>query len=386
MIIHMAVLATIIRGIVRFVSEADAFLLALSTGSAIFGLILINSVTHNRSNEVYVQVGAVIIGIALYVLFSYVDIDIIADKSKLVFIFSILFLSTLFVWGEGIGEGRGSWLRFGAIGIQPGEIIKIPFIIIISYMISNFKERRTFNSLLSMMQIVVVFLFFVGFVFFAGRDVGTMVVYMGIFAIVLFAGGTKLRWFLISGAILTLLTPFLWENFLREDQRNRILAPFIPDVIDPTRRYQLWQGDLSVQAIATGGWFGQGLGNGRLTQTIDSIPAQHTDFIFSVVGEELGFIGCIAVLALLVTIIIRCVYIGIKSNNSLGMLVCIGVAAMVLVHMIMNVGMALGIMPVIGVPLPFISYGGSSVVTFFAAMGLVSGIKMRPKPIRFRNM
>jgi rod shape determining protein RodA len=116
------------------------------------------------------------------------------------------------------------------------------------------------------------------------------------------------------------------------------------------------------------------------------IPAQHTDFVFSAAGEELGFLGCLLVIMLLIAIIIRCVYVGVKSNNPLGMLVCIGVAGMVIVQMVENIGMALGLMPVIGITLPFFSYGGSSLVTCFAAMGIVSGIKMRPKPVRFRNI
>jgi len=122
-----------------------------------------------------------------------------------------------------------------------------------------------------------------------------------------------------------------------------------------------------------------------LTQS-GGIPAQHTDFIFSAAGEELGFVGCMAILILLVAIIIRCVYVGVKSNNALGMLVCVGVAAMLITQTIENVGMALGFMPVIGITLPFFSYGGSSLVTCFVAMGIVSGIKIRPKPIRFRTL
>jgi len=160
----------------------------------------------------------------------------------------------------------------------------------------------------------------------------------------------------------------------------------VPDLVDPTRQGVLWQPDLSVEAISTGGIRGQGLGNGRLTQTPGAIPAQHTDFIFSAAGEELGFFGCLFIIALLVTIIIRCVQVGLRSNNPLGMLVCMGVAGMLITQTVMNIGMAMGILPVIGVTLPFFSYGGSSIVTSFAAMGLVSGIKMRPKPVRFRNL
>jgi len=386
----MATLVVICRAVIRFFREADIFLLVLSLSSAIYGIVLINSVVRNAvpaTNEVYVQVGALVIGVILFVLFSYIDIDIIADKSRFLFAFSLLLITTLLVWGAGEAEvGERSWLRFFGVGIQPAEVTKIPFIIIVARMITTFKERKTLNSILSVFQIVVVFIVFLGIIFLIPRDLGTAIVYFGIFVIMLFTGGLKLRWFAIGTAVVTALTPIIWENIITERQRNRILAPFMPDVIDPDRTRVLWQPDRSVEAIATGGFRGQGLGNGRLSQTAGAIPAQHTDFVFSIAGEELGFVGCMLIIALLVTIIIRCVYIGIKSNNPLGMLVCMGVAGLVIVQTIMNIGMALGILPVIGITLPFFSYGGSSIVTCFAAMGIVSGIKMRPKPIRFRTL
>ena len=387
----MAVLVTFFRTAIRFFRDADIFLFIVSLVSTIYGILLINSITKNfppaQGGQTNVQIGAMIIGIVLFVLFSYIDIDIIADKSRFLFLFSILMISTLLLWGVGEEEvNRGAWLRFGQIGIQPGEIVKVPFIIIIARMIVNFKERKTFNSIISMLQIVFVFATIFGFVLIVSQDIGTALVYFGIFAIMLFVGGIKLRWLAIGAALLTAATPLIWERFLSQKQRDRIMAPFAWEQIDPTRQGVLWQPDLSVEAIATGGFRGQGLGNGRLTQTAHAIPAQHTDFILSAAGEELGFIGCMVIIILLVTLIIRCVYIGVKSNNPLGLLVCMGAAGMLVTQTVMNLGMALGLMPVIGVPLPFFSYGGSSIVTCFAAMGIVSGIKMRPKPVRFRNL
>ena len=387
----MAVVVGIFRAAIRFFREADMFLLAFSVACSIYGIILINSITRNfppGSNEVYVQVGAMVIGLVLFVVFSYIDIDIIADKSRMIFLFSILMISTLLLWGVGGDEihGRRAWLRFFGIGIQPAEITKVPFIIIIARMITTYKEQRTFNSFLSVLQIFIVFAIMFGFVLIVSEDMGTALVYFGMLVIMLFAGGLKIRWFAIAAAILTAMTPLIWDRVLSTKQQNRILAPFIPTVIDPTRQFELWQSDRSIEAIATGTWRGQGLGNGRLTQTAGAIPAQHTDFIFSAAGEELGFIGCLLVLVLIVILIVRCVNVGIKSNNPLGMLVCIGVAGMLITQTVMNIGMALGLLPVIGITLPFFSYGGSSLVTSFAAMGLVSGIKMRPKPVRFRSM
>ena len=383
------VIVSFFKTALRFLREADMVLFALSLISSIYGIILINSVVRNLpggGGETYVQIGALVIGVILFVLFSYIDIDIIADKSRYLFLFSILMISTLLIWGVGEADvGRRAWLRFLGIGMQPAEITKVPFIIIIARMIVSFKERRVFNSVMSILQIFIVFAIMFGFVLVVSEDMGTALVYFGIFAIMLFAGGMKLRWFAIGAAAITAATPLIWENVLDQKQRDRILAPFAPDLVDPSRTGVLWQPDLSVEAIASGGFRGQGLGNGTLTQS-GRIPAQHTDFIFSAAGEELGFVGCMLIIILLVAIIIRCVYVGVKSNNPLGMLVCVGIAGLLITQTIENIGMALGLLPVIGITLPFFSYGGSSIVTCFAAMGIVSGIKMRPKPVRFRNL
>jgi len=386
----MTILVSFFRGVLRFLRDADILLLALSLVSTIYGIILIRSITGNvvpYRGEANVQIAAMFIGIFLFILFSYIDIDIIADKSKLLFLFSLALISTLLFWGVGEDDvGRGAWLRFFDIGIQPAEITKIPFIIIIARMIVTYKEQRTFNSFMSIVKIFFVFGIIFIFVLQISQDMGTSLVYFGVLALMLFAGGMMLRWFAIGAALITAATPLIVEYVLDDKQINRILAPFMQEAIDPARNDQLWQPDLSVGAIASGGMWGQGLGNGRLTQTPRGLPAQHTDFILSAAGEELGFIGCMVLLGLLVAIIVRCVSIGLKSNNPLGMLVCIGCASMIFVQTFMNLGMALGILPVIGVTLPFFSYGGSSVVTCFAAMGIVSGIKMRPKPVRFRNL
>jgi len=374
------------KSALRFFRDADMFLLACCIASAIYGVVLIDSIT-GRSGEAYVQIGAMVIGLFLFILFSYIDIDIIADKSRLLFLFSIAMIATLLLWGEGEADvGRRAWLRFLNIGIQPAEIVKIPYIIIIANMIARFKEYKTFNSFMSIFQIFVVFAILFGSVLVISQDMGTALVYFGILIIMLFAGGMKLRWFAIGAALITAATPLIWDVVLSDKQKIRIQAPFLQEAVDPTRNDVLWQTDRSIEAIATGGFIGQGLGNGRLTQTPGGIPAQHTDFVISAAGEELGFLGCMLIIALMVTIIARCVNVGIKSNNPLGLLVCIGVAGMMMTQTIMNIGMALGLLPVIGITLPFFSYGGSSLVTSFAAMGIVSGIKMRPKPVRFRNM
>ena len=385
----METVKALCNGVLRFFREADIVLLVLSLAGSILSVFLIDSATANRpiyAGSATIQIGAIVIGVLFFILFTYLDIDLIADRSKLLTFFSLSLLGLLLVWGVGYYEVRErSWIRFWGIGIQPAEIVKLPLIIVMAKMMATFKEQRTINSIVSLLQMILVFGIFFVAVLVIPQDLGTAVVYFGIFAVMLFASGVKLRWFALGALVFTAAAPFLWENALNERQQDRIMAPFFPEIADPDRTDVLWQSDLSVEAIAGGGVFGQGLGNGRLTQAA-FIPAHHTDFVFSIAGEELGFVGTVSIIALLTCIIIRCFYVGVKSNNPLGMLVCIGVGAMVIIQSIMNIGMALGYLPVIGITLPFISYGGSSIVTCFAAMGIVSGIKMRPKPVRFRNL
>ena len=375
--------------IYRFLREADIFLFVLSVISTIYGIILVSSVVRNLNtvgNETYIQIGATVIGVALFVLFSYIDIDVIADKTLALFIFSMLLIATLFFWGVGAEEvGNRGWLRFWNIGIQPAEVVKVPFTIIVAKMIVNYKERKSLNTIASLSKILLVSALILGLIFVSSADVGNPLMYVLMLITMLFIGGVKLRWFLLGGGLIYAVYPLIWWNFFLQHHRDRILAPFQPELIDPTRQNALWQPDLSVRAITSGGFLGQGLRNGRITQA-GLIPEQHTDFIFSAAGEELGFIGCILIVTLLVMIISRCIYVGIKSNNPLGLLICTGIASMLIAQTFENIGMCLGILPVIGVTLPFFSYGGSSIVTCFAAMGIVSGIKMRPKSVRFRTI
>ena len=149
--------------------------------------------------------------------------------------------------------------------------------------------------------------------------------------------------------------------------------------IDPLAQDERYQMNRSLRALQNGGVTGQGLYHGAMVQS-GSIPAQHTDLIFSSIGEELGMLGCMAVLILLTAIIIRIIHVGIKSGNYMNRLICVGIAGMLASQTIINVGVCLGIFPVVGLTLPFFSYGGSSIVTMFLAMGVVSGIHMRPAP------
>ena len=163
------------------------------------------------------------------------------------------------------------------------------------------------------------------------------------------------------------------DNYMK----TRIAVLFDPS-LDPNGTGVLYQTVRALRSLTGGGLTGQGLFDGNRTQTTGALFAQHTDFIYSAIGEELGFVGCAAVLVLLCLIIARCIWVGVRSQDTLRRMVCYGVASALMFQVIINVGMCIGVMPVIGLTLPFISYGGSSSITLYAMLGLVSGVYAHP--------
>ncbi|NLH00984.1 MAG: rod shape-determining protein RodA [Clostridiales bacterium] len=370
-----------------FIKKADMLLLSLCVISSIFGIVVISSAVASFHTPRYliVQISSLIIGIALFVLFSVLDIDVFADRWALLVIFEIvLILLLLTPLGFADNTGNRAWLRFGFVGVQPSEVNKIPFIIVLAKQISYLKNYKSLNSVISVGQLALHCLFIVGLIVAISKDMGSALVYLFIFITMIFAAGLKLYWFVIGLAGAAAVTPFFWTHVLNQRYRDRILAPYDP-TIDPQGYDIRWQSNQSKIALASGQLTGTGLYNGRQTQS-ELLPEKQTDFIFSVIGEELGMVACIIVFLLLLSIIFRCIYIGVKSHNTMGMLVCFGVAAWIIFQTFENIGMCIGIAPVIGITLPFFSYGGSSLFSMFAAVGLVSGIKYRPKPERFRSL
>lgn len=369
----------------EFFRRADTVLFALCMICSVFGLVVISSATAaSREGSVHyvlIQIVALLLGIALFVLFTVLDIDVIADKWPILAAAGVGLLLLLVPFGVADDTGNRSWIRFLGIGIQPSEIVKVIFVVTFSKHISYLKRYKNLNHVLSVLQLAVHFVVPFALVVVISADLGSALIFLFIFIVLLFLAGLAFYWFIIGAAGVAAVIPLMWDFFLRDDQKERILAPYDPS-IDPTGDSVLWQTNQSRLALASGQLWGTGLGNGPQTQS-QAVPAQQTDFIFAVVGEELGMVGCCVVIALLLLIIIRCVTIGLRSKNTLSMLVCFGVAATVLFQSFINIGMCTGMTPVIGLTLPFFSYGGSSVFSMFAAMGLVSGIKFRPKAERF---
>ena len=368
----------------EFVRRGDMFLFTMSVICAVYGIIVIASATQPYANGsaqyVIVQTLALGLGVLLFIAMTVIDVDIFAQHWAWLYGLSAALLISLIFFGAQSDTGNNGWLRFFGIGIQPTEIVKIAFIIVMAKQLSYLKEYKNLNSVTSIAQTVVHFVLMFGLILVTAQDLGSALVYFFIFAVMLFVAGVRIYWFIIGLAALAGMVPILWTYFLEDYQKDRILAPY-DSSIDPDNTGINWQQNQSKIALASGQLTGTGLGEGTQSQST-AIPGKHTDFIFAVVGEELGMIGACLVLLLLMIIVIRCIQVGLRSGNTMSMLVCFGVAATVVFQTFENVSMCIGIAPVIGITLPFFSYGGSSLFSMFAAMGLVSGIKYRPKPTR----
>ena len=375
----------------RFFGQADLVLLALCCGAALFGILLIASATHYTGSPRYVLVQSVALalGVVLYAFFSFVDVEsAVSAKWKWIFGFNVLFI-LLLLTPLGVDPsqsgGNRAWLSIPGfpMDIQPAEIIKITFIILLAKQLSYYQEHDL-SSIRSVAFYGGHLLFMLVLLYGISSDAGSCLVYVAIFAFMTFAAGVKLRWFALAGGggIGAMLLAW-WQGWIPGYMQRRI------EVILDHSLYPMnegWHQGRSLLAFGSGGWFGQGLFHGTQTQSgSGSLPAGHTDFIFAVAGEELGYIGCIAIVLLLLSIIVRCLVIARRAKTSMDALLCVGVAGMLGFQMIENIGMCLFVTPVIGLTLPFFSYGGSSLITMFAAMGLVSGVKMRSLPEWLRD-
>ena len=353
---------------------------------SIFGVIMIYRASSsmvaagwemNTNKQIIVQVFSIFLGIAAYVLLTVIDADLLADQWKLLIAVQVLLLIALRIFGQDDGTGNKSWIRFAGIGIQPSEIIKVIYIVVAAKHMTFLKEYRDIDAFSSVVQMAGYFVLVFGAIVVVSSDLGSASIILCIFLTMFFALGVRLYWFALGGAAVAAMVPLLWEYFLKEYQKKRILAPYDPS-IDPNQDGINWQTSQSKITLASGRLSGVDSEH-RYT----AFTGKHTDFIFSCIGEEMGMVGCLLVLLLLTILIIRCVRIGLKAGRTFDMLLCIGVASAITFQTLINVGMCLGITPVIGITLPFFSYGGSSMVTMFAALGLVSGVKYKLKPKLF---
>ena len=366
------------------IRQADLVLLGLCCAATAYGLVMIASATNYMGTMRYVvvQLAAWIIGIVLYFLVSLVDVTVILKKWKWIAVFNVVFFLLLKTPLGAESNGNLAWLSIPGfpVDIQPAEIVKVTFILLLAKQLVWLKEHKDLKSVSSVAMLGGHLLGLVGLYYVISSDMGSALVYIFAFACMCFAAGVALRWFVagICGGAFAFYA--LWEmGKIPDYMQDRFLILF-DHSLDP--QGVGWHQTRSLLTLGGGGITGQGLFNGTQTQSEFSwsLPFRHTDFIFSAIGEELGMLGCLLVLILLGAIIIRCVMIASRARCPLESYVCVGVAGTLIFQTISNVGMCLFVLPVIGLTLPFFSYGGSSLVTLYLCMGVVSGIRSRTLP------
>ena len=368
------------RELKNFFRKGDMILLIMCLSISAFGCVIIASANNYRgfSRYVLVQIAAIILGVLFFAIMSSIDLEFFSEHRAALVMITLGLLVMLIPFGTDLDSGNRSWLDLPLLPmyIQPAEICKI-FYILINASIMN-SHQGGLSRPRSVFHMGLILALIVGTNMVISSDLGVSLIFVFIFIGMAFAGGVNLLWFLAAGTGIAVVLPVAWENFLSEKQRKRFQILWDP-TIDPQgidERYHLAR---SLKSLTGGGLTGQGLFNGNRTQS-GALPSQHTDFIFSAIGEELGYVGCALVLIALFLVVARCIWVGCQTKDFLRRAVCFGAAAALIFQICVNVGMCMGVMPVIGLTLPLISYGGSSTVTIYAMLGLVSGVHARPAP------
>lgn len=362
----------------QYIKETDKWLLLFTIAASIYGIMLVFSATYaDRGDraiprDALVMALAFLIGIVACMIISSIDYEIMARLWILVAIGCVLLMVITMFFGKALNPQRQdarSWLDLGPIAFQPSELVKVGFILTFSVHLDLVKEE--INKFKNVVLLCIHGAIPVLLVMLTGDD-GSALVFMLIFVCMMFAAGLHWGYFAVAFTCLLVGIPILWyTGFIIDDhQKERILALIHPEDYAQTTAYQQNHG---MVAIGSGQITGKGFMEGTYTQN-GLVPESQNDMIFTVAGEEFGFIGAAAVVLVLALIMIKIIMNGKRSKDMPGYLICMGTASMIAAQTILNIGMCLQVMPVIGITLPFFSAGGSSNVCIYLAIGMVMSV------------
>lgn len=372
------------------VRQFDFVLLLAVFALTVYGLICVSTATayHGTNRNVIVQLFGAVLGIGVMITMSLIDYDALLKKLWIPIFIIGLGLLTLPLLSSIPSMLRGSfgsnknWITIPLLNVdfQPSEFVKFTFIMSFGYLLGKLKDDT--NRLKSVLLILLFSGSTILFVLLE-KDLGAAVVFVVIFIVMWFTAKMSL-WYLAGGlATFAIAAPFLW-GFLEEYQKKRIIVGFDP-WSDPTDTgYQVIQ---TIKAMQNGGVTGMGYGKGTLTHAVlkSTWPARETDMILGVIGEEFGFIGVIIYIILISVVIFRILHIARQARFEYGSYICAGVAAVIIFQTVENVGMCLGMLPVIGLTLPFISYGGSSILSLYIGIGMVMSVRTHRQKYYFER-
>lgn len=359
----------------RILKNIDWKLITIVLIIFFFGLIILSSATHSNVSgnykKIITQAVAFLIGTGLVAIIMLFDYNSIGKYYKHLYIASIVLLLLVMIPGIGSRQyGAKSWIHFGGVNLQTSELVKLTFILSYAKIIDNHKDKikdvRVILKLVSYALPIILLIL-------AQPDLGTAIVFVSIIFFMLYSVGLSkkiIRNVVMAGLV---LSPVMYL-FMAPHQRIRIINFFNPTA---SSNYHVLQ---SMIAIGSGGLFGKGLYNGSQNQE-SFLPVRDSDFIFAVIGEEFGLVGMIFIVVMFGLLISRLITIAKRSKDSYGSIIVAGITGMFAYQVIQNIGMTVGLMPVTGLTLPFVSYGGSSIITSMANLGIVLNVYLRRRKI-----
>jgi rod shape determining protein RodA len=353
----------------------DVLLVLIVLALLTIGLLMISSATQNSidpdlANAARRQGLYALIGVAVLILTAAIDYRIWYNARHVLYVIALLFLVITLIFGSGEIGGVGRWLDLSVFPVQPSELAKVLLTLALAGLLANHtgSVRTLRTTVLSLIYIAVP-----AILVFLQPNLSTALVYLFIWLAMITAAGARVRNLLLVGGAGLLALPAVWFA-MAQYQRERILSIFNPQ-LDYNRTQALI-------SIGSGGWLGQGYGSGSQNQ-LHFLKVRHTDFIFSVTAEELGFVGAVFIVILIGLLLFRLVRIADRSRDAYGEYAVIGIAAMIFFQAAINIAMNLNIGLVAGLPLPFVSYGGSSLIAMLLAMGIAESVIMRHRKIEF---
>ncbi len=359
----------------QFADETNKLLLLLITAASVFGIIMVHSTTRFQLEDgqvifrdATVMIIAAVLGIILALVISAIDYEFVTKLWPIIGVVCVVLMIITLIFGAAPEARPDSkcWLKFGSIYFQTSELVKIGYVITFSMHLELLKDK--INDFKSLIQLGVHAVIPVGLVVLTG-DMGSALVFIFMTIAMLYFAGLHIGFFAAGGILAVAASPLIWMFVFSEYQRTRFLALFRPEEFTD-ESYQQLKG---LNALGSGGFFGQGIFKGTYTQN-GIVPEQENDMIFTAIGEETGFLGCIIALGLLFFICLEIIKIGKGTREFSTQMICYGMASIIAAQVIINVGMVLMLLPVIGITLPFFSAGGSSTLCLYLGVGLVFSI------------
>ena len=367
----------VLNSIADFVKRTDKLLWTIMLLISTYSLLLLKTIPIDKGRSYFiVQLAAIVLGYIGAVIFSLVDYREITTYWYVIAGFCLFLIIYTQIFGIAVTNTGGinakAWISLpGGITFQPSELVKIGFILTFSKHLSELKKRNLLTSFSQIILLALHAMIPIVLVHFQGDD-GTAVIFFCMFISMAFGAGVQLRYFGALFAALAVAFPIAWKYILEDYQKDRFTIFRHPKTDRLGKGLQQIQGRLS---IGSGELYGRGLFKSpRVNRAL--VPVQQSDFIFSVAGEQLGFIGCTLIILLLVLLLFRTLYIARNSTDSLGSTICFGFFGMIAAQAIFNLGMCLNLLPVMGVTLPFFSAGGSSAACLYLGFGLVLNVQM----------